>query len=227
MKAERWELDLELERMVEAARQHRPAPIDIREARLLVASALDGVGAREKAKKRLFAWAGASVVLMVALAFAFDLLSGNTVVVGPQDRPLRLSLKAGDALVAAPSTELVIVSQALSARKVRVERGAVLFDVTPLSAGQRFEVETAHVSLSVFGTVFTVEVEGARTLVRVYEGRVLVAGAVVEAGNTFSSYGPPPARPSPLDSEARAAVEARRVPEAPGSTPAVLPLQAR
>jgi hypothetical protein len=73
--------------------------------------------------------------------------------------------------------------------RVILRRGAMLFDVEPLAAGERFVVETASGVVHVVGTVFAVEVGDRGTAVSVFEGRVRIEtpdGGAVELGASES-----------------------------------------
>jgi hypothetical protein len=184
----------DLDALVEEARAAKPRPVRSIDARRMVRSAVEQALSSRKVRVRRYAFACAAALLLGFLAAGHALFSERvtTVEVGRGDRPLRLALRSGDTLVAAPHTELEILTQELEKRAVRVTHGSALFDVRALRDGERFEVETAHASLRVLGTVFAVEVENGRTIVRVYEGRVFVAGRVVQAGGVWASAGEAP-----------------------------------
>jgi hypothetical protein len=204
-------LDLELEALVAGARAAEPPQQHALAARRMVRVAIEDAQA---ARKTSYAWLWA-VAAVVVLGFVARGLLGvgvTSVEVAARDRPLRLALKSGDTLVAAPGAELQIMQQEAEARRVRVSQGAALFDVVPLSKGQSFRVETADVSLTVVGTVFTVEVLRGRTVVRVYEGKVSVRGVIVAAGGVWVSTGEIASLSvRPLDDEARQAARAREI----------------
>lgn len=79
-------------------------------------------------------------------------------------------------LVVAPGAGLAIEDASVGAR-VRLHRGAALFDVRPLDRGERFEVVTPHGTVRVLGTVFAVASSAGGLSVRVFEGRVAVERA--------------------------------------------------
>jgi hypothetical protein len=224
MNADRLELEIELDALVERARSEQPPALRSMDARRMVRSAVEQALTRRKVRMRRFALAFAAVILLGFAAAGHVLLGQRvtTVEVRRGDRPLRLALRSGDTLVAAPASELEILAQEPSARLVRVTHGTTLFDVRKLRAGERFEVETAHAHIRVLGTVFAVEVENGRSIVRVYEGRVFVSGRVIGAGGVWVSAGNPPA----LGGEALAIEAAEAVAARAPRTP-VTPVPAR
>jgi len=84
------------------------------------------------------------------------------------------TLPSGDRVTSTADARWTLRSAEPSARRVEVERGAVLFDVRPLGDDESFEVQAAHVRVAVRGTVFSVERDAAVVRVRVYEGQVQV-----------------------------------------------------
>ncbi len=195
------------------ARNARPTPIDELEMRRLARAALtvaertQPVVSTRKVRVRSLL---AATLPMLALALLLGWYvqdrrgQGTAVEVGRDDLALRLALRPGDVVIAAPGTRLQIVTQEVAARRLQVRRGAALFDVVPLAAGQMFEVETEHARMRVLGTVFSVEVTAARTIVRVYEGRVFIAGRSLGAGQSWVSAGdlPSASQWAPLAAEA-------------------------
>lgn len=100
----------------------------------------------------------------------------------PGVRLSEITLPTGDVLHASEGADWAV--RALETeRRLAVDAGAVLFDVAPRE-GERFVVRTPHGQVEVLGTIFSVTVEGGRTVVRVYEGRVLV-----RFGDTFRILG--------------------------------------
>jgi hypothetical protein len=222
MTVDRIDLEIELDAFVERARNEKPEPLRSMDARRMVRSAVEQALTKRKTNMRRFAFAAAAVLLL-GFATAAHVLFGQRVTsveVGRGDRPLRLALRSGDTLVAAPSTELEILAQESQARSVRVTHGTALFDVQKLRDGERFEVDTEHAHLRVLGTVFAVEVENGRTIVRVYEGRVFVSGRVIQAGGVWVSAGlAPEFSAGALSVEAAEAVASRQ-PASPKVRPA-------
>lgn len=66
------------------------------------------------------------------------------------------------------------VERTRETRVVRLDAGAMLFDVAPLSGGEGFEVHTPQARVIVTGTVFAVEVLERGIAVEVFEGHVRV-----------------------------------------------------
>jgi len=97
-------------------------------------------------------------------------------------------------------------------RAIRVQRGALSFDVAPIGVDEAFEVATPHLTARVRGTVFTVQASEAGSTVRVYEGRVEVEHSgertTLRAGQTLA-VGEPRVTEDPLGGVARAAAELR------------------
>jgi tetratricopeptide (TPR) repeat protein len=228
----------ELEALVEAAQQSKAPPVDALHARRMVRDALNEASERALyARRRLrTAMLAVAAALLVYLgSYAHNLLRSETeVAVAARGRPLRLALKTGDALVLAPAAQLRVLSEKPALRRVRLTQGGALFDVTRRSNAQRFEVETPHMKVRVRGTVFTVQVNQARSVVRVHEGSVWVGERVMNAGEVFSSDGrESTSEGSPeqvLAAEVHAAVVARSaaapaasVPPAPPPAPPVVP----
>ncbi len=132
----------------------------------------------------------------------------------PDAEATRVVLPSGDALAVAPGARFAI--ERLDARRqVRLRRGAMSFDVAPLAAGESFEVRTPHLVARVVGTVFTVEVDDARSVVRVYEGTVVVAHdgieGAVRAGERLAVGATDAPPDDPLGEIASAAARAREV----------------
>ncbi|MGE3631322.1 MAG: FecR domain-containing protein, partial [Sandaracinaceae bacterium] len=113
--------------------------------------------------------------------------------------PTHLAFRSGDQLTSTPGSRFEILrGPAERPTGVRLESGAMLFDVAPRAAGERFEVLARDVTVTVIGTVFVVEVGASGVRVRVHEGRVhvrgpgedrtLVAGDVVVLGELEAEY---------------------------------------
>jgi len=93
---------------------------------------------------------------------------------GSNETPTFAALPTGDQIITTAGADLDVTSATQEDRSLVVHAGTALFDVSPLSEGERFEVQTQHLSAHVRGTVFSVEVERDRSVVRVYEGSVLI-----------------------------------------------------
>jgi hypothetical protein len=200
----------ELDALIAVARTAEPPALSSLEARRAVRGAVEQAERRATKSVMAWAWAAAALVCLGLLTHAMWPASETRVEVGARHRSLRFALRSGDSLVAAPGSQLAIVTQDPELRQVRVERGEVLFDVRPLGKRQHFVVETSHAELTVVGTVFTVAIEPGRTVLRVYEGRVRVDGQVIEAGRTWASSGAVTLKGESLQDEALQAAGARR-----------------
>jgi hypothetical protein len=155
--------------------------------------------------------------------YAATRLATKHIEVAPSGRPLRLWLRTGDALVLAKDSAVDVLSETPTRRKLRLTRGAVLCDVTRRAPGQSFEVLTPHARVQVRGTVFSVEVDAAHTAVQVHEGRVHVAGRVLQAGERWSSGGAVSAPDRALfASEVRSALARRQSSPAPSQPPTLV-----
>jgi hypothetical protein len=109
--------------------------------------------------------------------------------------PLEVALPTGDRLAASPGAQFEIVQGARITRRIALREGTVVFSVEPLASGETFGVQTPHVYVEVRGTVFSVEVDGQRSRVRVHEGSVQVLGTVapktLRAGERYGTDGQP------------------------------------
>ena len=189
----KWQEHAALDALVEQARRAEPpaaTPLDARRMARLA------VGAAEQSKvvsRRRWAWLCAACVALglVGLGARELVTRGTTIEVGLNGRPLRVALSSGDALLAAPGTRIQILAQDADQRALRLTAGAALFEVQRLAGARRFEVHTEHADVRVVGTVFSVEVQHGRTIVRVYEGTVLVSQRSLGAGEVWVSSGPP------------------------------------
>jgi hypothetical protein len=213
----------ELDALVELARSAEPEPLGALEARRMVRHAVAARRGRPWVRRPSTGLLCAALVLALLSGYAlWKAPSGTSVAVGAGDRPLRLALKTGDALLLAPGSELSVLEQVALHRRVRLRRGSALFDVAKLGAGQGFEVETETARVRVLGTIFSVEVAEGRTLVRVYEGRVAVGQRVLAAPAVWASHGLPPARAGGVFAE-----EAQQLAAARAAQPAVWPAPAQ
>lgn len=189
-----------VDRVVALAREQEPAPLDAVDAEAWVRLALreadreeDRGAAPTPRPARRYALAGLAVAA-VAAAFALGWLGrpaepapvtaseadrglASRVAVRERPEPVeisRVALPTGDALHVAAGARYAVQDLDVE-RRLSVEAGLVLFDVAPAGAERPgFGVSTPQGEVEVLGTVFSVRVEGGRTVVRVYEGRVLV-----------------------------------------------------
>jgi len=206
-----------IEKLLDAVRDVDPPSLSEDRIDDIVDAALDGAEAPPQLPVRRAPWLLAAAVMLLA--------GGGAWLAMPEPEPVRtvasttLHLPSGDRLVAA-SGALFEVERAEVQRRIRIDDGAVLFDVVPLAEAESFEVDVGGTQVHVRGTVFSVRREAESTLVRVYEGSVEVrhhgSVRVLGAGELWSSGEALPALPA-LDrvgreaARARAAV-ARRVP---------------
>ncbi len=153
--------------LTELAQRSAPPPLSDDRADAMVAVAMRTARRRETVRTRM-RWAVAACVLLAA-----GLLAGTQL--RSDEEPLRVQLPTGDSIVATAGAHFDVVDASQTSREVAVDRGTVLFDVKPLSPGERFAVRTRDAVVHVRGTVFSVAHEDGRTTVRVYEGSVDVA----------------------------------------------------
>lgn len=168
-----------LDRLAALAREQEPPPLEESATTALVRGAMrraEYPPPRRARSRALIIVAAAAVLVPAVLGALFVLLRGDE----SESLPLlRASLPTGDRLVATAGARFEVESATEERRYVSVSRGAVLFDVEPLTREQRFEVVTDHLRVEVRGTVFSVETLEDRSVVRVYEGSVeVVQGAV-------------------------------------------------
>ena len=170
-----------------AAGRREPPAIGAERAREMARHAwLAAAGRRAQAARRRTLAAGLAVAAAVTLAFVVG--RSTLDVEGPDDGPTAvLGLASGDRLTSAPGARVALVRDTPEDRVVRLTQGEVLFDVA--STGGAFTVRTPHARVEVRGTVFAVRVDGERTRVHVFEGRVEVfhgdEAAVLGAGDGF------------------------------------------
>ena len=215
------ETEFPLDALLGAARRAEPPPLSKLTAERMLQVAVDK-SALVPARRRS-PWATAlpwaSVVALAAAALLLAIFQGDPsrLVVEQGGRPLRLSLRTGDALLVGGGSTLEVAEQTAARRAVTLSRGTALFDVAPLRPGERFEVRTPDALIRVVGTVFSVQVEGGRTLVFVHEGKVDVGDTRVVAARAWASAGSVPEGPAPFAADARAAVQARQAASAPAA----------
>lgn len=233
----------ELEELIAVARAEQPARLDSLGARRMVRSALatEERRARRAQHRARYVWlaAAAALVLGVIASGQRSPTTGTEVAVGEHSPALRLSLKTGDQLVLAPASQFEVLSEEPVLRRVQLSHGSALFDVKKRAKGERFEVVTPHAKVYVHGTVFTVEVRGKRSVVRVYEGSVHVvrkgddaprAGAapdVLQTGEAWTSDSHASTQPSPSEktfaAEIQSALAARATAVSPEPPPPAAP----
>lgn len=178
--------------MAELIRSTEPAPLDSAARAQIIAAAMQAAPEPQQARTILPRWAFAAAVL---LAFA-SVLAGYWSRETPQSVAttfMRMTLPTGDRLTMTPSSEFKLVSATKEERHLILDRGSVLFDVTPLSPAETFTLETRHARVAVVGTIFSVETSADQTSVHVFEGKVSVSnkGAIiyVAAGASWTSNG--------------------------------------
>jgi len=133
----------------------------------------------------------------------------------PEPALLHVALPTGDALTGTAGARFEIAELAPASRRLRLDAGAMVFDVAHVVAGQHFEVAAGDVTVVATGTVFSVAADPRGAHVHVYEGSVEVRrGGQLErlaAGGEWSAApgiaGDPPA----LSEAGHAAAEARAV----------------
>jgi ferric-dicitrate binding protein FerR (iron transport regulator) len=223
--------DRRVDALVALARAAAPPPLGHARRDDLIARAASEAAARPAALPSArssgapIAWVlAAAAVTALGLVVLRGLSSGAPTVLAHEGT---LALPTGDLMTTAPSVALSIVEISNSARVLSLEAGEALFDVVPLREGERFVVQTPNLEVHVRGTVFSVTREHARTLVRVYEGRVEVRDR-----DEVTTLGPGEAYRSdegritegevdPLAENAASAVSRRRSADSPAGTAAV------
>ncbi|MFK7987705.1 MAG: FecR domain-containing protein [Sandaracinaceae bacterium] len=108
--------------------------------------------------------------------------------------PTVLRSERGDRMTATEDARFEVGRRAPAERFVRLDDGAVLFELGPLGDGT-FEVQTPDLTVVVTGTIFLVQVDDGRSLVEVFEGHVLVRDAegehALDAGQRLGLGSPP------------------------------------
>ena len=196
--------DVMLDRLSELARTGAPPPLSPAGEDAMVRSALERAAsapAKSEVPRRRRVPRGALAAAAVALfaaGLAAALVRSSTAdrdlaasVPASGGEPMHVELPTGDRLTATPGASFRLTSSEPNERRVALENGTMVFDVARLASGQAFEVETPHVDVRVLGTVFSVTAADEQTIVRVFEGSVMVRdGAdrrVVRASQRFSS----------------------------------------
>lgn len=175
----------------------------------LIARAMLAGAARHRRHKRMRAAIGAGAAIAIAAAVLFAIWPAQTAVpVAAPARTTTARLPSGDVLTAREGTRFYVEADTRSERRVRLEDGAMLFDVRPLDEGARFVVQTPHVEITVVGTVFEVVVDRDGTIVRVFEGRVRAGDRSIGAGEEYA-VGRAPALDRALTAQGYVAARAR------------------
>ena len=133
----------------------------------------------------------------------------------PEPALLHVALPTGDALTGTAGAQFEIAELTPASRRVRLDAGAMVFDVAHVVAGQHFEVAAGDVTVIATGTVFSVAADPRGAHVHVYEGSVEVhRGAQVDrlaAGGEWSAAPGVATDPPALIEAGHAAAQARAV----------------
>ncbi len=178
-----------VDRMASLAGRMEPPPLPRNTATLMVRHAV-GEARRRRRRRTTGRMAMAAVVLLGATGVGWWSLGRWTGTPRTASSPMRLVLPTGDRVAATPGARFEITSVTHADRRIRLEEGTMLFDVVPLSRGQRFEVTTGDLRVRVRGTVFSVRAgPGRSSSVHVYEGRVAITRGrervVLHRGDTW------------------------------------------
>jgi tetratricopeptide (TPR) repeat protein len=205
-----------LNRLVAEARSAEPEPLsDLTLLRMARHAAVAG-GAQHRSwtRRRVMLAAGVAAAIAASLTLVLLPREDTRPIVQHHAEPGRsasLELASGDRLVAASGARFHVELERAGERRVRLERGAMLFDVRAIEGG-RFSVATPAAEVVVLGTVFSVRTSAESTTVYVYEGRVEVRGGgrvrIVNAGGTAHLGGGRPA-PDELAEQGERAAQAR------------------
>lgn len=178
------------------AREQEPPALEADRARAMIARALDA-SARDARTPRLATrppWPALALAAAVLLAIGAA-LAWPDAAQAPAARveaPSRMRLPTGDEIAATAGARFSLL-ESHDARRIRLDEGALAFDVRPLGPSASFEVITQDLEVRVLGTVFSVDAGPTGTSVHVYEGRVAIAhGArisTLEAGESLSVRG--------------------------------------
>lgn len=229
---------------LELARRSEPAPLDASDLDRMVAVAIAARRVELEGEppslpvSRRGPWIALGVAAAAAVAFAIGAWSSSSPAVPvasaprapatPVSPPSEVELPGGDRLSAAAGAQYAVLGT-YEARTLDVRAGSVLVDARPRADGESLAVRTPHGAVRVVGTVFSVRVEDERTVVRVYEGRVVVTwggeALILGAGGTVSvgvdGFGRAPSAPADeaaLVEEASRAVDRRAALVEPGPT---------
>jgi hypothetical protein len=209
----------ELDRLAAlAAAESRPKLDEERRREMARRAVLAGQGRhRARRERRVWIATAGAIAMAAAVLLALRLTSsGPATTASSSDYELRLA--TGDEVLARGDVRFEVQSQTPALRSVRLDEGAMLFDVAPLGPGSRFEVVTGDTTVRVLGTVFVVEATSAGTSVHVYEGRVEVArGADVRVLVAGERHRPELASPRSASLANAARERARRRTEAPAA----------
>lgn len=167
------EMDV-LDRLAEAA-AHRRIPKGRDDAALLREASLVG-RARIRARRQRVRWmVGASLALAAALLLALSPRPTPTAPISVAAEVTGLeTLILGDHTLVSTVGSTLAIDALETHTSLRLNDGAVVFDVAPLGPERSFEVHTPDAVVRVVGTVFAVTVVNEHTRVDVFEGRVEV-----------------------------------------------------
>ncbi len=141
------------------------------DAQLVARAIMLGRTRTRTAQRRMLGVAALSIAAVFAL-----FVSGRATVHDFSRSPsTTFALSGGDGMTVVEGTDFGMLPAQPSQVRIRLTRGAILFDVQSRTAGEAFEVVTPTATVRVIGTVFAVEVDDdGRTSVDVFEGRVEV-----------------------------------------------------
>lgn len=170
--------DAKLERLLDAVRRVEPEPIAPEVAAAMVDAALDDAAPNDAAEGEAYRLPERRRALPAIAFAAAAALALAASVAWPRHESdsttSRLTLPSGDEIVAAAGARFEVELASEASRRIRMDEGAMLFDVAPLGDTESFEVGTPGVVVRVRGTVFSVQASDDSTVVRVYEGEVEV-----------------------------------------------------
>ena len=178
------------------AREQEPPALDADRARAMIARAVQAGAARASAtpkpKRRWWPPLALAAAMLLAIGAALAWPDAAQAPVARVEAPSRMRLPTGDEIAATAGARFSLLDSH-EARRIRLDEGALAFDVRPLGPSASFEVITQDLEVRVVGTVFSVDAGPTGTSVHVYEGRVAIAhGArisTLEAGESLSVRG--------------------------------------
>jgi len=212
------------------AREQEPPALDADRARAMIARAVQAGAARASAtpkpKRRWWPPLALAAAMLLAIGAALAWPDAAQAPVARVEAPSRMRLPTGDEIAATAGARFSLLDSH-EARRIRLDEGALAFDVRPLGPSASFEVITQDLEVRVVGTVFSVDAGPTGTSVHVYEGRVAIAhGArisTLEAGESLSvrgAHGADPMRSRASDrAAARSQASAEPVPAPPPPAP--------
>ena len=140
-------------------------------------------------KRPAFGWLAAAAAIMLALG-ATAYLTRQSAQLEPQhfsagmNGPRTVHLEDGSSIYLFKNSAISVVMDDTS-RRVQLERGAGVFDVTHDPA-RGFAVETAHGIVKVVGTVFDVHTSSDQSTIKVISGAVIIGFDENKAGPEFT-----------------------------------------